>query len=561
MPPVSRSACLTKLDVNGAIVWNRAYEVGDRSRGIAVRRANDDPSHYVMVGYSDSFAGGDRKVFVMKTDDLGNPLWTYSYAAAPGRTFMPKLELRNVPGDGYIVCGTVEDGFAGFTGFLLRIDDLGGLTWMRTYPVAGAPFNLTAFNEVQPTPEGFVVTGYSPSQFTGGPVQNSQDTFVMTTDMFGNPIWANQYANLDGGQDGESIAVLPQGQGYAIVGGHLPTLLDSYTTELFRLDAAGNLQWYDRIFGVMDTGSHYKSQQVPNGDLRALPNGDLVYVGGDFTDAALFRFDGAGNFITAQSYGFALAQWGTSFVIEPTGEFTVVGATTNALELDYYVVRADASFMSGCNENTLVPPIDHPPIEVVPIVFAPNDLDGVIAETPVDVPLAWTETVLCSSNPCLDPFTVTCTLVSGDVVLDWGPALPGVLSVEVRRNGTLLATLPGPTTSYTDTSPPFGSSLYEVTLIPDDPMCDRAAASCSKFVPIVVISVGTDVIFHPAKPVADEPTFCIWEELVSKGRNARVISHFEEIATSLDPASGGPKPIVWLSLGEFPEEHELTQEE
>lgn len=557
---MGRSACLTKLDSNGAIVWNRGYKIDERSRGVAVRRATDNPDHYVMVGHSDTLVGANQKIFLMKTDDLGNPLWTQSYGEAPGRVFRPKMELRNVEDGGYIVCGSVDDGLVGLTGFLLRVDDNGALMWMRFYPQPGVAFNFNEFHDVQTTAEGFVVTGFAPSQFPPGPAQNSLDTLVMTTDAFGNPIWAKQYANVEGNQGGESITVLPQG--YAVVGGHLPTMLDGYTTEIFTIDASGGLQWYNRMFGAMDAGSHYKNQQVANGTLSRLSNGDLIFVGGDYTDAALFRFDALGNYVTGQTYGQINSQWGASYVIEPSGFFTMVGPHSTGLDLDYYVVRADASFMSGCNENEITPPIDNPPIEVVNTLLEPVDVFDEFEWVPIDVPLAWNEIVLCQSNPCVDPFTVACTLASGDVTLNWGPAQPLITAVEVRRNGVLQASLPGVAITYTDTSPFYGTNLYEITLIHLDSACDRATASCSKFVGlVVVIGTATDVIFKPWKPKPDEPIICWADNLETKGRTPLVISNFAEISPELGSDFPGVTPIVWLWLGEFPDQYELTDED
>ncbi|MEM7260525.1 MAG: hypothetical protein AAF488_00945 [Planctomycetota bacterium] len=561
MPPISRSACLTKLDGSGNVVWTRGYEVNQRSRGIAVRRANDNPNHFVMVGHADLLNGGDHRVFLMKTDNLGNPLWTFTYGEAPGRQFRQKMELRNVEGGGYIVSGSVNDGLLGLMGFLLRVDDSGGLMWMRFYPQPGAAFNFVEFHDVQPTPEGFVVTGYAPSQFPPGPSQNSLDTLVMTTDAFGNPIWAKQYANLEGNQGGESITLTPAG-GYAVVGGHLPTLLDSYTTELFSVDASGGLNWYNRLFGVMDAGSHFKNQQIANGDLRTTLNGELIFVGGDFGDAAILKYDGfSGAYVNGMTYGFANYQWGASYVIEPSGFFTLVGPSSDGLDLEYYVVRTDPNFMSGCNEAPIEPPMDHPDIIVVDTAFEPFNESVVTAVAPVDVPLTWTEIVLCANNPCLDPFTVTCTLASGDVTLNWGPAQPLVAMVEVRRNGSLLTTLPGTAVSYTDTSPVFGSNTYEVTLIHSDPACDRVAASCSKWVGFIVVDVITDVIFSPWKPVPDQPIICWADDLETKGRTPRVITNIADISPDLASGVPGVTPIVWLSLGEFPDQHVLSDEE
>ena len=527
-----------------------------------MRRASDNPAHFVMVGHAENMDGTNQKVFLLKVDHLGNPLWCYSYGEAPalGRTFEQKLELRAMENDGYIVCGTVGENLFGRAGFLLRVDDDGVLQWMRFYTQPELAFNLNSFHEVKKTNEGFVVTGYGPTTFPPGPAQNSLDTLIMTTDAVGNPLWANQYANLDGNQGGESVVVLPQG--YVVVGGHVANIIDARTTELIRVNPTGGLHWYKRIFGAMESGSHFRNSQIANGELELLPDGNLMFGGGDNQDAALLQFDLSGNFVMGKTFGFANPQWGTSFVLESDGGATLVGTSLGSTNYDQYVVRVSSFWESNCHEANLTPVVDSPPIQVVPVNFLPVNHTSTTTQNPVEIPLNWNETVLCQSSPCDTPDTISCSLVSGDITVTWGTTPITISTIEVRRNGLLIATLPGAVTSFTDLSPLPGNNTYSVSFISGNPQCPVGILSCSRWILTVIDDhVLTDLIFTPAKPISDTPVIC-WKDLLeSKGRSAEIIGDFSEITPELGSALPDMAPIVWLSLGEFPDQYELTPEE
>lgn len=549
---------MTKLDSNGDIVWNRSYQVDDVTRGISVRRANEDPTGFVMLGHTQTLAQTDRGIFVMRTDSLGNPLWTKQYGAAPGRNFHPKSEIRSC-GSGYIVAGSLTaltEG--GEVGFLLRIDDAGTLQWMRFYQQAGTgSFDFTHFNDVQQTATGFVVTGYSFSQVPPGMFQNTTETLIMTTDALGVPVWAQQYPYVEGADEGNSIEVLSQG--YAVLGD-----LESFgmpACQLFTVDNVGNIDWYRRIDGFMDGG--YGVQDSPaNGTLHVLANGDFVFPGGTFgSDAALLNFDSLGNFVTGQSYGFDSWHFASSSLVEPAGAgYTFVGPVSGGVNLDYHVARTTATFTSGCDEAPFTPTVTSPVVTPIALTYNTLSVTQEVVRTPLLAPLTWDEEIFCQGSDCLDAVPITCSVTGLSVNITWAP-LPATLdTAELWRNGAFLATVTG-LTSYTDT-PPLGVVNYELRLFDVVPTCDHASSFCKVLVGVSVPVINvTDVIVWPWKPAPDGPIICWADHLISKGRNPRILPSLDQITPQLGSAVPGVTPVVWLSLGQFPFDYRLTQAE
>lgn len=521
-----------------------------------MRRASDDPNGYVMLGHSATLDGLQPSIFVMRTDPLGNPIWTFSYGRGPGREFHQRAEIRTC-GTGYIICGTVFALSEGGTlGFLLRIDDAGSPMWMRFYQQSGVPSDITRFNDVEHTAAGFVVTGEAFSQAPPGMYQNSNETLILTTDSLGNVVWAKQYPDLMGGDSGKSIALT--GTGYAVVGNRDSIGIPS--TQLLSVDAAGNLDWIRQIDLFIDGGSNTQNEEA-NGSLTALANGDLVFPGGNLLgEAVLLRFDSAGNFLLGEGYDALNVQQGASHVVEPgAGGFTFVGPTSAGISNEYYLVRTDANFLTNCNDVPYVPSITTPPVTPIDLTYVTLQVPQFDQGVPVEDPLVWLEEVQCESSPCLDSVPLTCSLSGLTVNLTW-PPLPATLDMaELYRDGVFLTTVTG--TSYADT-PPFGTHTYELRLYDMNPACPTASSFCTVFVGISIPVIDiTDVIAVPWKPSPDGPIICWNDHLISVGRNSRIEPNLDNITPDLGTNVPGVIPVVWLSLGQFPDFHVLTQEE
>lgn len=537
------------------MVWNRSYQIDEVSRGVAVRRANDDPDGFVMLGHTQTLDGLNRGIFVMRVDPLGNPVWTNTYGRVPGRSYFPKGEIRSC-GSGYIVAGTVFSASeGGELGFLLRIDDGGNLLWMELYQQAGTSFDFTHFHDVQQTLAGFVVTGRSFSQVPPGEFQNTTETLVMTMDPAGAPVWAMQYPYTEGEDSGSSIVA--HDQGYAVLGSQEAFGLPA--SELFTVDGSGNLIWYRRLDFFLEGGAAVQDSPA-NGTLHSLPTGELAFPGGAIDNTAVFLvFDGSGSFVTGQSYDVGLWQMSVSSLEEPTGGYTLVGPRSDGITLDYHLLRTDASLSTGCHELPYAPVVTAPPVTPIALTYNTQSVTEVEAEVPLEAPLVWIEEIFCEGSDCLDAVPLTCTVTGVTVNLSW-PPLPATLEMaELWRNGVLLDVVTG--TGYTDT-PPFGTNTYELRLYDQEQTCDTASSFCSVLVGFSIpIDTVTDVLVWPADPIPDEPIICWADALTAAGRTPRILTSIDAISSDLGSSVPGVVPVVWLSLGQFPVEYELTQED
>lgn len=175
----SLSLWLLKIDSNGSIVWSKTYGTeSDReyNGGFYLRQTSD--SGYAIVGHRDF---GERGLWFLKTDSLGDTLWTKTYTSPIGGEGYCIQEMD----DGYIICGTTTQWFFysqvaatdGTDLWLLKTDKNGDTLWTRFY---GGEESDMGFCVQQTADTGFIVVGYTQSFGAG-----QADIYLLKTDSLG----------------------------------------------------------------------------------------------------------------------------------------------------------------------------------------------------------------------------------------------------------------------------------------------------------------------------------------------------------------------------------------
>lgn len=147
----------------------------------------------------------------------------------------------------------------------------------------------------------------------------------------------------------------------------------------------------------------------------------------------------------------------------------------------------------------------------------------------------------------LPPAGVACVSNGTDIQVSWtNPVV--YASIEIRRDGLVVATLPGTSTGWLDLAPPIGVHEYEV-------FGASAALACSNSGPGAFGGVGIeDLVFAGDQGGNLDSPAEIITKLSDVGRVVMAIDTFSAAAV----AAAGPIDRLWICLGTFPNEHELT---
>lgn len=143
---------LLRLDQHGDTLWTKTYGGAESDWGGFVDQTAD--GGFVMTGDTYSFGHPDGDIYLIRTDALGDTLWTRTYG---GAAYDRAYHVLEVDGGGFLVTGITESfGLAGAHGYLVRTDAAGDTLWTRT---VGAPYGGVVFTSQQASDGNFVAVG------------------------------------------------------------------------------------------------------------------------------------------------------------------------------------------------------------------------------------------------------------------------------------------------------------------------------------------------------------------------------------------------------------------
>jgi len=200
----ARDVYLIKTDGVGNAVWVRTYGAQEHEEGHSVEQTLD--GGYVVAGYTHSFGAGNNDVYLIKTDSGGDTMWACTYG---GSLEDEGHSVEQTMDGGYIVAGHTHSFGSGLDDvYLIKTDDQGDTVWTRTY---GGPEHDVGYSVEQTSDGGYVIAGYTYSFGSG-----QADVYLIKTDGAGDTVWTRTYGG-SGWETGSSVAET-DGGGYVIVG-------------------------------------------------------------------------------------------------------------------------------------------------------------------------------------------------------------------------------------------------------------------------------------------------------------------------------------------------------
>ncbi len=112
---------LLKFNADGDTLWTRTYGGGEDDEAYEVQQTTD--GGYIIVGETRSFGAGNYDAWLLKTDSLGDTLWTQTYGEDHADE---AYSCQQTSDNGYIITG-VTGSFGVFFGgvLLIKTDSLG----------------------------------------------------------------------------------------------------------------------------------------------------------------------------------------------------------------------------------------------------------------------------------------------------------------------------------------------------------------------------------------------------------------------------------------------------
>ncbi|MBD3170327.1 MAG: DUF1565 domain-containing protein [candidate division Zixibacteria bacterium] len=343
-----------KTDSLGDTLWTKTY--GGSENDILTSSTLSHNGGIILAGNTSSFGSGIKDIYLVNIDDSGDTLWTKTYGG--GMLNTANEVIRTIDG-GYALAGYTSGFGLNSSMLLIKTDSDGDSLWSMIYNF-GSSDNAQAL--LQTDDGGFLIGGWSET--------GDADICIVRTDSLGDTLWSKMY----GGEGAEqAYDILRTGSGEFIVAGTIRNYgavnADIY---IMKLDAGGDSLWSRRYGGTYNDESR-----------SVIGINDSTYAIGAFTDATgdgkadiyLLKIDSQGDTIHTYTYGGGEDDRAYSIVKASNGDLVLAGHTESygAGLRDIYLLRVSD------NSPPLISSIQMIPDEPGP--YEEFDISAIITDT------------------------------------------------------------------------------------------------------------------------------------------------------------------------------------
>jgi hypothetical protein len=278
----------------GGLYWDNASSICQTTDG-----------GYIITGFTESFGILPRDIWLVKTDDRGDTLWTRTLGG-PGEEYANCV--RQTSDEGYIVAGqTTSFGAGAYDLYLIKLNTSGDTLWTKTY----GGVNSDNANDVRELANGgYILCG-----------STNNDAWIIKTDSLGNTLW-NTSVDKSMAETAESVCETGDGGFMAIGASGAFGLADIL---LIKLNGAGDILW-TRTYGIPGYNWGHDIIRTPDGGFVAVGTIYMPDAGGE--QVWMLRMNAAGDTVWSRNFGGNDEDWGFSIQYTSDSGY-IIGGTVH----------------------------------------------------------------------------------------------------------------------------------------------------------------------------------------------------------------------------------------
>jgi hypothetical protein len=254
---------LAITDANGLLVKGKTYGGTYYSQGFCVLPLEGAASGYLIAGYIQRSTASDRNIYLVKTNNSADTLWTKTIGAKsdPYDTVNDAAYAVVAAPDGsFFLTGSLNGEISGAGKiFLMKVSAKGDSLWTRTFGI-GIGYSLTLTHDAAGLPDGGIAIG--------GTLKDGDNTDIVIiktdTSKTGKEIW--RYQNVGSGFEyGANMVETSPDRGLAITG--ITEINGNQDVYLLKVSKEGSLQWGGgKTYGGTGLDQGFGLVQMTNGD-------------------------------------------------------------------------------------------------------------------------------------------------------------------------------------------------------------------------------------------------------------------------------------------------------
>lgn len=293
----------------GQLMYQKVY--GDATTNKAFSVLTLTNGDIVISGQTGT--GPTKDVFLIRTDSLGNMIWSKSYGTPQpeeGRV------CKQTPDGGFIISGYSNS--SNLDAVLIKTDMNGILQWSKKYGGIGNdfawPLDITTAGEIY-------LAGWSSSTVYGG----LYDAFVIKTNSTGDTLWTKMFGTSN---EDYFRGLATTSDGGCIAVGETNGWSSNYDVNVVKLNSNGTTAWSKVLGNVLDIDYAWTVKQTSDGGYIVGGNSGINSGTGDIL---LIKLDDTGNTIWSKMIGDGNLSLNTcrSIIETSAGNLLMSGYTGN----------------------------------------------------------------------------------------------------------------------------------------------------------------------------------------------------------------------------------------
>ncbi|MCK4652930.1 MAG: T9SS type A sorting domain-containing protein [Candidatus Cloacimonetes bacterium] len=338
---------LIKTDANGDPTWTKTYGGTSPDEAYSVQQTSDNG--YIVAGNTMSFGPSFFSIYLLKTDSLGDTLWTKAH----GWGFLTYCYSVQITSDScYVIVGISQDYGEAPDVCLVKTDANGDILWTQSY--GGDDYDW-AYSVQQTSDNGYIITGFTASYGAG-----AYDVYLIKTDSMGDTLWTKTYG---GPNDEEGFSVRETQDGGYLIAGYTESFgAGSKDVYVIKTDSIGDTLW-TKVIGGSGGDEAYSIQEISEDEY--IIAGYTSSFGSGNSDVYLIKIYSSGDTLWTRTFGGTGSDMGYSIQQTSDDGYIIAGQTESfgAGTMDVYLIKTDSL------GNVNVTGIENQPDDIPPKIY------------------------------------------------------------------------------------------------------------------------------------------------------------------------------------------------